>query len=250
MSDATLIFGLHAVEATLKRNPANIEQLFCDDKRKDKRLNELARLAQNQGVSPTWVGKKELDGMLPEGARHQGVAARVHGVAERNESFLEQLLVELQHPALLLVLDGVTDPHNLGACLRSADAAGVDAVIVPRDRACGLTPVVRKVASGAAEAVPFVQVTNLARTLKTLQDAGVWVVGTALEEEAVSLYESRLDGPLALVLGAEGKGMRRLTRESCDQLVYIPMHGSVQSLNVSVATGIVLFEALRYRFSC
>ncbi len=249
MSESTLIFGLHAVEAALKRDPASIEQLFCDDKRKDKRLNALALLAQNQGVSPAWVGKKELDGMLPDGARHQGVAAKVRGVAERNESFLEQLLVAAERPLFLLVLDGVTDPHNLGACLRSADAAGVDAVIVPRDRACGLTPVVRKVASGAAEAVPFVQVTNLARTLKMLQDAGVWVVGAALEDDAVSLYEARLDGALAMVLGAEGKGMRRLTRENCDQLVYIPMHGSVQSLNVSVATGICLFEALRYRTS-
>lgn len=249
MSETTLIFGLHAVEAALKRDPASIEQLFCDDKRKDKRLNDLARLAQNQGVRPTWVGKKELDGMLPDGARHQGMAAQVRGVVERNESFLEQLLVASERPLFLLILDGVTDPHNLGACLRSADAAGVDAVIVPRDRACGLTPVVRKVASGAAEAVPFVQVTNLARTLKLLQDAGVWVVGAALEEDAVSLYEARLDGALAMVLGAEGKGMRRLTRENCDQLVYIPMHGSVQSLNVSVATGICLFEALRYRAS-
>lgn len=249
MSDSTLIFGLHAVEAALKRDPASIEQLYCDNKRKDRRLNELATLAQNQGVRPEWRSRAELDAMLPDGARHQGAAARVRGVAERNESFLEQLLVDLERPAFLLVLDGVTDPHNLGACLRSADAAGVDAVIVPRDRACGLTPVVRKVASGAAEAVPFVQVTNLARTLKTLQDAGVWVVGTALEEEAVSLYESRLDGALAIVLGAEGKGMRRLTRENCDQLVYIPMHGSVQSLNVSVATGVCLFEALRYRAS-
>ncbi len=249
MSDSTLIFGLHAVEAALKRDPASIEQLYCDNKRKDKRLNELVTLAQNQGVRPEWRSRAELDAMLSDGARHQGVAARVQGVAERNESFLEQLLVDLERPVFLLVLDGVTDPHNLGACLRSADAAGVDAVIVPRDRACGLTPVVRKVASGAAEAVPFVQVTNLARTLKTLQDAGVWVVGTALEEGAVSLYEARLDGALAIVLGAEGKGMRRLTRENCDQLVYIPMHGSVQSLNVSVATGITLFEALRYRAS-
>lgn len=247
MTDTTLIFGLHAVEAALKRDPASIEQLCCDVKRKDKRLKSLAQLSKNQGVRPEWVTRSELDAMLPEGARHQGVAARVRGVAERNESFLEQLLTDLEHPPLLLVLDGVTDPHNLGACLRSADAAGVDAVITTRDRACGLTPVVRKVASGAAEAIPFVQVTNLARTLKTLQNAGIWVVGTALEEGAVPHYEASLTGPLAMVLGAEGKGMRRLTRESCDQLILIPMLGSVQSLNVSVATGICLFEALRQR---
>lgn len=247
MSETTLIFGLHAVEAAVKRAPGNIEQLWCDIKRKDKRLKALAQLAKNQGVRLEWVTRSELDDKLPDGVRHQGVAAWVREVGERNESFLEQLLVELERPPFLLVLDGVTDPHNLGACLRSADAAGVDAVITTRDKACGLTPVVRKVASGAAESVPFVQVTNLARTLKTLQDAGVWVVGTALEEGAVPLYQARLTGPLALVLGAEGKGMRRLTREHCDELILIPMVGSVQSLNVSVATGVCLFEALRQR---
>ncbi len=247
MNRSSLIFGVHAVEAALKRDPAGIEQLWCDADRKDRRLKDLIGLAENQGVRPQWVQKSELDKLLPAQARHQGVAARISGVTEYNEHFLEQLLVELQEPALLLVLDGVTDPHNLGACLRSADAAGVHAVIAPRDRACGLTPVVRKVASGAAEALPFVQVTNLARTLKSLRNAGVWVVGTALEEASASLFQTRLNGPLALVLGAEGKGLRRLTRDNCDELVYIPMVGTVQSLNVSVATGICLFEALRQR---
>ncbi len=247
MSGTTLIFGLHAVEAALKRDPAGIEQLWFDAQRKDRRLQKLVVLAENQGVRPHWVSKNELDKLLPEQVRHQGVAARVRGVAEYNEHFLEQLLVGLQESALLLVLDGVTDPHNLGACLRSADAAGVHAVIAPRDRACGLTPVVRKVASGAAESVPFVQVTNLARTLKGLRDAGVWVIGTALEEASASLFQTRLIGPVALVLGAEGKGLRRLTRDSCDELIFIPMVGTVQSLNVSVATGVCLFEALRQR---
>ncbi len=247
MSETTLIFGLHAVEAALKRSPGNIETLWCDIKRKDKRLKVLAQLANNQGVRPEWVTRTAFDEKLPDSARHQGVAAWVRDVAERNESFLEQMLVDLEHPPFLLVLDGVTDPHNLGACLRSADAAGVDAVITTRDRACGLTPVVRKVASGAAESVPFVQVTNLARTLKMLQGAGVWVVGAALEEGTIPLYQARLTGPLAMVLGAEGKGMRRLTRENCDELILIPMAGSVQSLNVSVATGVCLFEALRQR---
>lgn len=249
MSRGTLIFGLHAVEAAIKRDPAGIEQLWCDAQRKDRRLQELTSLAENQGVRPQWVQKSELDKLLPEQARHQGVAARISRVAEYNEHFLEQLLVGLQEPALLLVLDGVTDPHNLGACLRSADAAGVHAVIAPRDRACGLTPVVRKVASGAAEALPFVQVTNLARTLKGLRDAGIWVIGTALEEASTSLFQSRLTGSVALVLGAEGKGLRRLTRDNCDELIYIPMIGTVQSLNVSVATGVCLFEALRQRSS-
>jgi 23S rRNA (guanosine2251-2'-O)-methyltransferase len=242
-----LIFGLHAVEAALKRQPDSIRQLWCDRQRKDRRLHELAALAQNQGVSPQWLNKDQLAAMLPAESRHQGVVAEVTAAVEHNEAFLEQLLVELKTPALLLVLDGVTDPHNVGACLRSADAAGVHAVITTRDRACGLTPVVRKVASGAAETVPFVQVTNLARTLRTLRDAGVWVIGAALEEGSHSLFETRLSGPIALVLGAEGKGMRRLTREHCDELVHIPMVGSVQSLNVSVASGVCLFEALRQR---
>jgi 23S rRNA (guanosine2251-2'-O)-methyltransferase len=247
VSQSTTIFGLHAVEAALKRDPAAVEQLWCDAQRKDKRVRELATLAENQGVKPQWVEKRELEVLLSAEARHQGVVARVKGVAEHNERYLEQLLVELDKPALLLVLDGVTDPHNVGACLRSADAAGVDAVIVPRDRACGLTPVVRKVASGAAETVSFVRVTNLARTLKSLRDAGVWVIGTALEEADCSLYQTRLTGPVALVLGAEGKGLRRLSRENCDELVYIPMVGTVQSLNVSVAAGVCLFEAVRQR---
>lgn len=235
------------MEAALKRDPAAIEQLWCDAQRKDRRVRSLSALAENQGIKPTWLPKRGLEALLPAGARHQGVAAQVQGVAEHNESYLEQLLVGLDEPALLLVLDGVTDPHNVGACLRSADAAGVHAVIAPRDRACGLTPVVRKVASGAAESVPFVQVTNLARTLKSLRDAGIWVIGTALEEASASLYQTHLTGPVALVLGAEGKGLRRLTREHCDELIYIPMAGTVQSLNVSVATGICLFEAVRQR---
>lgn len=247
MSQSSIIFGLHAVEAALKRDPASIEQLWCDAQRKDRRVRELASLAENQGVRPQWVAKHELEALLPAESRHQGVVARVRGIAEHNESYLEQLLVGLDEPALLLVLDGVTDPHNVGACLRSADAAGVHAVIVPRDRACGLTPVVRKVASGAAETIPFIRVTNLARTLKMIRDAGVWVIGTALEDASSSLYQTQLTGPVALVVGAEGKGLRRLTRDNCDELIYIPMAGTVQSLNVSVATGVCLFEAMRQR---
>ncbi len=256
MSDGSVIFGLHAVEAALKQDAAAVEQLWCDKQRRDKRLQSLLQLAEKKGIKPQLLGKAELDKLAPggKGGKHQGVVAQVAQAAAavtsaRNETFLEQLLTDLDVPPFLLVLDGVTDPHNLGACLRSADAAGVHAVIAPRDRACGLTPVVRKVASGAAETVPFVQVTNLSRTLKSLRDAGVWVIGTALEEGAVSLYERDLKGPLALVLGAEGKGIRRLTRENCDELVYVPMAGSVQSLNVSVATGVCLFEALRQRNS-
>jgi len=244
---AQRIFGLHAVEAALRAQPQGIATIWFDRQRKDRRLQELAALAQTQGLNPQWLNKDAMAAMLPAESRHQGVVAELAVVAERNEAFLEELLVSLNEPALFLVLDEVTDPHNVGACLRSADAAGVHAVITTRDRACGLTPVVRKVASGAAESVPFVQVTNLARTLRTLRDAGVWIIGTALEEGSQSLFQTRLTGPTALVLGAEGKGMRRLTRENCDELVYIPMVGTVQSLNVSVAAGVCLFETLRQR---
>jgi 23S rRNA (guanosine2251-2'-O)-methyltransferase len=174
------------------------------------------------------------------------VVAESKAKAALNEAGLNQLLDNLAEPPLLLILDGVTDPHNLGACLRTADAAGVHALIVPRDKACGLTAVVRKVASGAAETVPFVQVTNLARTLKALKQRNIWLVGTDLDTEQ-DIYEADLSGPLALVMGAEGKGMRRLTREQCDFLVKLPMRGSVQSLNVSVSTGICLYEAVRQR---
>lgn len=246
MTSDTLIYGLHAVEGVLKREPGTIQTLWLDKQRKDRRIRELEQTASKSGIPIKRVAREELDKLAGE-ARHQGVVAQVLGSAVRNETFLEQLLTELEAPPFLLVLDGVQDPHNLGACLRSADAAGVHAVIAPRDRACGLTPTVRKVASGAAETIPFIQVTNLVRTLKQLQKSGIWVVGTALEEGAQSIYEARLTGSLALVMGAEEKGMRRLTRETCDQLVYIPMQGSVQSLNVSVATGVTLFEVLRQR---
>jgi 23S rRNA (guanosine2251-2'-O)-methyltransferase len=177
---------------------------------------------------------------------HQGIVARVVPAGPLREEDLLMRLAELSHPPLLLVLDGVQDPHNLGACLRTADAAGVDAVIVPKDRAAGLTPVARKVAAGAAETVPLVMVTNLARTLRSLKEQDVWIVGTDGDAETVH-YAADLKGPLALVLGAEGTGMRRLTRECCDLVVRLPLEGTVESLNVSVATGVVLYEALRQR---
>jgi 23S rRNA (guanosine2251-2'-O)-methyltransferase len=239
-----LVFGLHAVEAVLQR-PDGVVDLWLDSGRRDQRLQALATAAEAAGVRPRWVKRQELD-KLTGGDRHQGAAAQVRQAEARSEAFLEQLLVDLDVPPFLLILDGVTDPHNLGACLRSADAAGVHAVVAPRDKACGLTPVARKVASGAAETVPFVQVTNLARTLRMLQNAGVFLVGAAGETET-SLFQADLRGPLGLVMGAEGSGLRRLTREHCDLLVRIPMVGSVESLNVSVATGICLFEALRQR---
>jgi len=246
VSNASRLYGLHAVQTVLTQFPQRIISLWLDKGRQDQRLSQLAEQARKARVAVNWSDRKELDRLADQG-RHQGAVAEIRGGEPRSEAFLEELLTTLEAPPFLLVLDGVTDPHNLGACLRTADAAGVHAVIAPRDRACGLNATVRKVASGAAETVPFVQVTNLARTLRMLRDNGVWVVGTALEGASGSLYQGRLTGSLALVLGAEGQGIRRLTRENCDELVYIPMQGLVESLNVSVATGITLFEALRQR---
>jgi 23S rRNA (guanosine2251-2'-O)-methyltransferase len=244
MSELTLVFGLHAVEAVL-RAPQRVREIWLDSARRDQRMRALAAQAEQAGLRVQWTGKEQLDA-LSEGGRHQGAVARVNPAQALNETALEELLVRLTEPVFLLVLDGVQDPHNLGACLRTADGAGVHAVIAPRDRAVGLNPTVRKVASGAAETVPFIQVTNLARTLRMLQDEGVRVVGTAGEAEQ-TVYQADLTGPMALVLGAEGKGMRRLTRDHCDVLVHIPMLGGVESLNVSVATGVCLYEALRQR---
>lgn len=237
------VFGIHAVEAALERGA--VSALWVAAGRRDKRLQRLLQAAAGKGVAVEERPRAELDG-ASGGGNHQGVLARVALAPARNEAFLEALLTSLDEPPFLLVLDGVQDPHNLGACLRSAAAAGVHAVVAPKDRACGLTPVVRKVSVGASERVPFVQVTNLARTLRTLTDAGLWLVGAAGEAEQ-AVFDAALTGPLALVLGAEEKGLRRLTREHCDQLVRIPMAGGIESLNVSVAAGVCLFEAVRQR---
>jgi len=241
-----LIIGIHAVRTALKHGAQRIDTLWFDADRRDRRLRQLLDDARSAGVRPQPSDKAALDRMTA-GANHQGVVAHGEVPTSLGESALDELLGRLDRPPLLLVLDGVTDPHNLGACLRSADGAGVDAVIAPRDRAGGLTPVVCKVASGAAETVPFIQVTNIARTLRYLQDTHrVFVVGTS-DAAAVELFDADLRGPLALVVGAEGEGMRRLTAETCDQLVALPMHGHVESLNVAVATGICLYEAMRQR---
>jgi len=248
------IYGIHAVGSLLRQNPKSVRRLWVQQGRDDKRITSLLQLAQNQGVLVARQPRQGLDEMVS--ARHQGVVAEilnappVHGEPTQPNLWREaDLLKAVQDkggPLLILVLDGVTDPHNLGACLRSADAAGVDAVVVPKDKSADLTPTVRKVACGAAEVVPFVRVTNLSRTLKALQERGVWLYGTASEAEK-SIYDSDLRASMALVMGAEGSGMRRLTREQCDYLVRLPMAGSVGSLNVSVATGICLFEAVRQR---
>jgi len=244
---AQVSYGIHAVRVLLQRSPQRVRQLWLSSSRDDAaRLQELRALAVQAGVMCAVAADADLD-RLAAGERHQGVLAELAPQAGDPETVLEEALEGLGTASpLLLVLDGVTDPHNLGACLRSAEAAGVAAVIVPRDRAAGLTPVVRKVAAGAAEVLPLVQVVNLARTLRELKERGIWLVGTA-DDAPRTLYEVDLSGPTALVLGSEGEGMRRLTREACDELVSIPMAGAVESLNVSVATGVALFEAVRQR---
>jgi len=238
------VFGWHAVEAVLKREPERLRQVWIQTGRQDKRVKSITDTLDSLGVRWKVVHRRELDERVS--GVHQGIVAAVSESREWTEDDLLAQLAGSDKPPFLLVLDGVTDPHNLGACMRTADAVGVQAVIVPKDKSASLTPVARKVACGAAETVPFVRVTNLARFLRSLQDKGVWLIGTAGEANA-TLYQADFKGPVALVMGAEGKGMRRLTREHCDQLINIPMLGHVDSLNVSVATGVCLYEALRQR---
>jgi 23S rRNA (guanosine2251-2'-O)-methyltransferase len=240
-----LLIGIHAVEAALNYDAANIVELYVETGAHNPRVKEISERARELGIRPHARDRAALDRMSG-GARHQGVVARYNAPAPLAETELPRLAEEAGREALFLVLDGVTDPHNLGACLRSAEAAGVTAVVVPKDRAVGITPTVRRASAGAADRVPLVAATNLARTLKTLKDAGVWLVGLVGDVDT-SLYAVDLKGPIAIVLGSEGEGMRRLTREACDFLANIPMRGEAESLNVSVATGIALFEALRQR---
>lgn len=232
------------MEALLRHHPKRVKQIWLAEGRSDPRVQVLIDLAAQNRVSVGQAERREMDAWV-EGV-HQGVVADVSPSQVWGEAMLDELLDRTEGAPLILVLDGVTDPHNLGACLRTADAAGALAVIVPKDKSATLTPTVRKVACGAAEVIPLVAVTNLARTLEKLQQRGLWVVGTAGEAEQ-ELYQQDLTGPTILIMGAEGKGMRRLTREHCDYLVRLPMAGSVSSLNVSVATGVCLFEAMRQR---
>jgi len=243
MAETRIIHGFHAVIGRIRQNADGVLEVFVDTQRRDPRARDLLKLAESQGVRIVPVDTKRLDGMTGN-TRHQGVAARVD--AAQRVKHLDDVLDTLTEPALLLVLDGVQDPHNLGACLRSADAFGVHAVIAPKDRAVGINATVEKVACGAAETVPFITVTNIARTLRELKERDIWVVGAA-GEAGTDLHSLKHSGALAWVLGAEGEGLRRLTRENCDQLVSIPMCGSVESLNVSVSAGICLFEARRQR---
>ncbi len=244
MSQCSFIPGFHAILAKLRPQPSAILEIFIDAERNDARARDLLRHAELQGVRVMPVDGKRLAGMSGGNMSHQGVVARVTG--EMRHVTLDDALDTLEEPAFLLVLDGIQDPHNLGACLRVADAVGAHAVIAPKDRAVGLTQTAIKVASGAAESVPYITVTNLARTLRELKERDIWVIGTDAEGKD-DLYTAQWPQATAWVLGAEADGLRRLTRETCDQLATIPMRGSVQSLNVSVATGVCLYEARRRR---
>jgi len=230
----------------LEREPERFIEAYVLKGRQDDRLMPILNDLQVCGVSIQQMTRKTLDDKA-RGANHQGIIARVKPAKQLNENDIDDILAQHESP-LLLVLDGVTDPHNLGACLRNADAAGAAAIIVPKDRSAPMNATVSKVACGAAEVVPLIRVTNLARTMRTLQEKGIWFVGTA-GEATHDIYQAKLTGPLAIVMGAEGDGMRRLTRETCDDLIKIPMAGSVSSLNVSVASGICLFEAVRQRLA-
>jgi 23S rRNA (guanosine2251-2'-O)-methyltransferase len=238
-----ILFGFHAVTVRLKTAPESVVEVHVDAQRRDARMRQFVERARGVGAKLVESDDARL-ARLAGSARHQGVVARVTPLAPRHS--LDEVLDAVQGPPLVLVLDGVTDPHNLGACLRVADGAGAHAVIAPRDHAVGLNATVAKVASGAAETMPYLMVTNLARTLAELKEREIRVVGTS-DDAPRTLYQAELRGPLALVFGAEGPGMRQLTRKSCDELVAIPMRGAVESLNVSVAAGICLYEALRQR---
>lgn len=239
------LFGLHSVQAALDYSPDKIIRVWIDEQRIDKRLGKLIDELAVLGIEPEQIDRKKLD-RLADGNNHQGIAMEVTMPGELSENDLKTMVENLTANALLLVLDNVQDPHNLGACLRTADATGVHGVIITKDKATGITPTVCKVASGAAETVPVYQVTNLSRTLRWLKEEGVWVLGAAGEAEQ-TVYQADLTVPIALVIGAEGSGLRRLTKENCDLLIKVPMLGKIESLNLSVATGIFLYEAIRQR---
>jgi len=244
MSESWIV-GINPVEGALANDPDRVREVLIEQNSKNARVNDIAALARKLGLPVKPVGKEQLEKLGGE-ARHQGVIARYETPPLRGENDLPALLDAAGPNALVLVLDGVTDPHNLGACLRSAAAANVTAVVVPKDRAVGITPTVRRASAGGADLVPVIAATNLARAMRLLKDAGVWITGLDGDTDQ-SIYDIDLKGPIALVMGSEGDGMRRLTRDTCDFVAKIPMPGGMESLNVSVATGVVLFEALRQR---
>ncbi len=246
MKDNDLIFGIHTCKQFLKHNAVKVEEVLLQEGKAAERLRDELGLS---GLPVKLCDKNQLD-QLSSGGNHQGIILRIKGSEAKTEkqlnAYIETLMQEMSSP-LILVLDGITDPHNLGACLRSAAAAKVDAVILPKDKSAGINATVRKVAAGAVETLEIFVVTNLARSLDTLKSAGIWIVGTALDERATDYYQCDLKGALAIAMGSEGEGLRRLTKDKCDFLCYLPMPGDIQSLNVSVATGICLFEAVRQR---
>lgn len=250
MSESMWVFGLHAAQSALEAHPDRVREVVILKGRQDSRMSKLLDLAREQGVRFRLAERESFDRLLQKqqlsDARHQGVMLQMVAAPVLKENDLEAMLDGLEEAPLLLVLDGVTDPHNIGACLRSCDAAGAHGLIVPKDKSATLTSTAVNIASGAAETVPFFAVTNLARTLESLKERGIWVYGTA-GEASTSIYKNKLTGPIAVVMGAEGKGLRRLTRETCDALINIPMAGQVSSLNVSVAAGVCLFEVVRQR---
>ena len=240
------IFGIHAVLAAIEKNTTSVDQIWLQKGQKNKKQHNIVKAAETAGIRSSWVARFELDKMVGRDVVHQGVVASVHSLPLGTDNDLLLSLEQLVETPFLLVLDGVFDPHNLGACLRTADAAGVHGVILPKNRGVSVNATVRKVASGATENVAIFEVSNLARTLKQLKQKGVWIIGTGDEAES-TLYEADLSGPVAIIMGSEDKGLRQLTRSECDQLVSIPMTGSVASLNVSAATAVCLFEAKRQR---
>ncbi|MEQ1544513.1 23S rRNA (guanosine(2251)-2'-O)-methyltransferase RlmB [Methyloglobulus sp.] len=241
------LFGLHSVQAAIDYSPSKIMRVWVDARRVDKRLGVIIDNLMALGIEPEKTDRKKLD-RLADGNNHQGIAMEIEMPEEQCESDLKTMVENLTTTALLLVLDNVQDPHNFGACLRTADATGVQGVIITKDNATGITPTVCKVASGAAETVPVYQVTNLARTLRWLKGEGIWIMGAA-GEASQTVYQTDLTVPMALVIGAEGKGLRRLTKEQCDILIKLPMLGQVESLNLSVATGAFLYETVRQRLT-
>lgn len=242
-----LVAGINPVIAALRAKASDIERLLVVEDTRNQRVLDIELMARDAGVTVVRTARATLDDLTGLES-HQDVVAELSGQVSLDENSLESLLDGLEETPLLLVLDGVTDPHNLGACLRTAEAAGVHAVIVPKDRAAGLTPAARKASAGASEVLPLVQVTNLARTLRALKDRGIWLYGTSGQADA-DLYDQDFGGPMALVMGSEGEGLRRLTADTCDFLVSIPLIGAIESLNVSVATGVCLFEIQRQRRS-
>ena len=244
MTDS-IIYGLHAVKALLGNQYRTTKRIVINQERTDKRMQEVLNIAEEAGIPLEQISTQKMDQRFPD-VLHQGIVAYASPLLQYNEHDIQELLDAKQKPALILILDGVTDPHNLGACLRSADAAGVDFVIIPKDKNATITSVVSKVACGASEFIPLIRVTNLVRAMEILKQAGVWIFGAA-GEASESIYQLDFKTPTAIVLGAEGDGMRRLTRDTCDGIFSLPMLGSVSSLNVSVATGICLYEAVRQR---